>query len=106
MPCFNSPVQLSTAKMSLWTTFTDFFFVCAGEFVAEIHQVVESKLSPVSRAITDLRVKTQEDLEALYYKIINYILLRSGMGSMTDTHVLHETTGTAQNTFTTIPKVG
>lgn len=87
---------LNTIQMQVYF---DLNYTSRREFVAEIHQVVESKLSPVSRAITDLRVKTQEDLEALYYKIINYILLRSGMGSMTDTHVLHETTAALQSVF-------
>lgn len=67
--------------------------VCAGEFLEEIHQVVESRLNPVSREITDSRVKTREELDALYRKIITYILLRSSMGSPTDDITVQEATG-------------
>lgn len=67
--------------------------VCAGEFLEEIHQAVESRLKPVSREITDSRVKTREELDALYRKIITYILLRSSMGSPTDVNTLQEATG-------------
>lgn len=69
------------------------FAVCADEFLEEIHRVSESKLSPVSREITDSRVKTREELDALYCKIITYILLRSGMGSPTDVNIVQEATG-------------
>ena len=55
--------------------------------------MVDSRLSPVSRDITDSRVKTREELDALYRKIITYIVLRSGMGSPTDDNTLQEATG-------------
>lgn len=67
--------------------------VCAGEFLEDIHQVVESNLSTVSREITDSRVKTREELDALYCKMVSYILLRSGMGSPTDVSTMQEATG-------------
>lgn len=67
--------------------------ICADEFLEEIHRVLESKLSPVSREITDSRVKTREELDALYRRIITYILLRSGMGSPTDVNTVQEATG-------------
>lgn len=67
--------------------------VCAGEFLEEIQRAVESRLSPVSREITDSRVKTREELDALYRKIITYILLRSGMGSPADVNTVQEATG-------------
>lgn len=67
--------------------------VCAGEFLEDIHRVEELRLSPVSREITDSRVKTQEEFDSLYRKIISYILLRSSMGSPTDVNTLQEATG-------------
>lgn len=67
--------------------------VFADEFLEEIQRLVESKLSTVSREITDSRVKTREELDALYRKIVNYILLRSGMGSPTDVSTMQEATG-------------
>ena len=54
---------------------------------------MESRLGPMSREITDSRVKTQEELDALYQKILTYILLCSGMGSPTDINTMKEATG-------------
>lgn len=67
--------------------------VCAGECLENIRRVVESRLSPVSREITDSRLKTREELEALKLKMISYILLRSSMGSPTDAGAVQEATG-------------
>lgn len=69
--------------------------VCAGQCLENIRCVVESRLSPVSREITDSRVKTREELEALKLKMISYILLRSSMGSPTDAGAVQEATGVA-----------
>ena len=54
---------------------------------------MESKLSTAGREITDSRVQTREELDALYHKIVKYILLRSGMGSPTDASTAREATG-------------
>lgn len=59
----------------------------------EHRRVLESRLQPVIREITDSRAKTKEDLEALYRKIVSAILLRSGLGSPTDISVVREATG-------------
>lgn len=67
--------------------------VCVGEFLEDIHQSEESKLSPLCREITDSRVKSREELDGLYHKITTYILLRSAMGSPTDTNTMEEATG-------------
>lgn len=67
--------------------------VCVGEFLEDIHQSEESKLSPLCREITDNRVKSRKELDGLYQKITTYILLRSAMGSPTDTNTMEEATG-------------
>ena len=64
-----------------------------GEFLEEHRRVLESRLQPVIREITDSRAKTKEDLESLYRKIVSAILLRSGLGSPTDISVVREATG-------------
>ncbi|KAM9840830.1 cilia- and flagella-associated protein 206 [Aulostomus maculatus] len=69
------------------------------EFLEEIHQMLESRLSPVRREITDIRVKTREELDTLYRKIITYILLCSGMGSPTDFNSVQEATAALQSVF-------
>lgn len=55
--------------------------------------MVESRLSTVSREITDSRVKTREEFDALYRKIISYTLLLSRMGSPADVNTMQEAAG-------------
>ncbi len=69
------------------------YFLLTDEFLDEHRRVLESRLQPVIREITDSRAKTKEDLESLYRKIVSAILLRSGLGSPTDISVVREATG-------------
>lgn len=55
--------------------------------------MLESRLQPVVREITDSRARTREELESLYRKIVSAVLLRSGLGSPTDIAVVREATG-------------
>ncbi|KAJ0026734.1 hypothetical protein NQD34_017734 [Periophthalmus magnuspinnatus] len=87
---------LDTVKMQVYF---DLNYTTRKEFVTEIHHVMESKLSPLSREITDSRVQTRKEAETLYQKITHYMLLRSGMGSPSDTDTLHETTAALQSVF-------
>lgn len=87
---------LDTVKMQIYF---DQNYTTRREFVSDIHGMLESTLNPVSRDITDSRVKTRDEIDALYRKIIHYILLRSGMGSATDTNTLHETTAALESVF-------
>lgn len=67
--------------------------VCTGVFFEALHQAEESKLSRLRREITDSRVGTRQELDALYRNIITYILLRSAMGSPTDASSVEEAAG-------------
>ena len=69
------------------------------EFLEEHHRVVESRLSSVSREITDSRACVREELESLYRKIVSYVLLRSGLGSPTDIKIVREATGKKYTPF-------
>lgn len=60
---------------------------------------MESRLSTVSREITDSRARTWDELDALYRKIITYILLRSGMGSPAAVDTVKEATGWTSTDF-------
>ncbi|XP_030262121.1 cilia- and flagella-associated protein 206 [Sparus aurata] len=88
--------SLDTIKMQVYF---DMNYTSRREFLEDIHQVVESNLSTVSREITDSRVKTREELDALYCKMVSYILLRSGMGSPTDVSTMQEATAALQSVF-------
>ncbi|KAI9517152.1 hypothetical protein NQZ68_008408 [Dissostichus eleginoides] len=88
--------SLDTIKMQVYF---DMNYTSRREFLEEIHRVLESRLSSVSREITDSRVKTREEFDALYCKIITYIQLRSGMGSPTDDTALKEATAALQSVF-------
>ncbi|XP_074540911.1 cilia- and flagella-associated protein 206 [Halichoeres trimaculatus] len=92
----NCSPSLDTIKMQVCF---DVNYTSRREFLEEIHRVMESRLSSVSREITDSRVKTRDELEALYRKIITYILLRSGMGSPADDNAVKEATAALQSVF-------
>ncbi|KAM4633453.1 cilia- and flagella-associated protein 206 [Polymixia lowei] len=93
---------LDTIKMQVYF---DINYTSRSEFIKEHQRILLARLSPVSREITDARVKTREELEGLYRKIIGYILLRSGMGSPTDVNAVRETTAALQSVFPQ-PEVG
>ena len=69
------------------------------EFLEEHKRVLESRLQPVMREITDSRARTREELEGLYRKIVSCVLLRSGLGSPTDISVVREATAALQSVF-------
>ncbi|XP_068135495.1 cilia- and flagella-associated protein 206 isoform X2 [Hyperolius riggenbachi] len=88
--------SLETIKMQVYF---DMNYTSRGEFLDEHHRVLESRLAPVSREITDSRARTAEELESLYRKIVSYVLLRSGLGSPTDIKVVREATAALQSVF-------
>ncbi|XP_006902101.1 PREDICTED: UPF0704 protein C6orf165 homolog [Elephantulus edwardii] len=67
--------SLDTIKMQVYF---DMNYTSREEFLEEHHRVLESRLGPISREITDNRSYAREELESLYRKIVSYILLRSG----------------------------
>ncbi|XP_069582492.1 cilia- and flagella-associated protein 206 isoform X2 [Ranitomeya imitator] len=81
--------SLETVKMQVYF---DMNYTTRGEFLDEHHRVLESRLAPVCREITDSRARIAEELESLYRKIVSYVLLRSGLGSPTDIKVVREAT--------------
>ncbi|KAM5165315.1 cilia- and flagella-associated protein 206 [Mantella aurantiaca] len=88
--------SLETIKMQVYF---DMNYTSRGEFLDEHHGVLESRLAPVSREITDSRARTAEELESLYRKIVSCVLLRSGLGSPTDINVVREATAALQSIF-------
>ena len=63
------------------------------DFLDEHRRVLDQRLQPVIREITDSRARTREELESLYRKTVSAVLLRSGLGSPTDIAVVREATG-------------
>uniref|UniRef100_A0A3B4GDP0 Cilia- and flagella-associated protein 206 n=1 Tax=Pundamilia nyererei TaxID=303518 RepID=A0A3B4GDP0_9CICH len=88
--------SLDTIKMQVCF---DMNYTTKCEFLEDIHQSEESKLSPLCREITDNRVKSRKELDGLYQKITTYILQRSAMGSPTDTNTMEEATAVLQSVF-------
>lgn len=88
--------SLDTIKMQVYF---DMNYATRSDFLEEHRRVLESRLQPVIREITDSRAKTKEDLESLYRKIVSAILLRSGLGSPTDIGVVREATAALQSVF-------
>ena len=84
----------------LWVTYyIPFYTLFLADFLEEHRRVLESRLQPVVREITDSRARTREELESLYRKIVSAVLLRSGLGSPTDIAVVREATGTLTEYF-------
>ncbi|XP_068433193.1 cilia- and flagella-associated protein 206 [Clinocottus analis] len=92
-PCSSS---LDTIRMQVCF---DRSYTSRREFLDEVHRALESNLSAASREITDSRARTREELDALYHRIITYVLLRSGMGSPADHDTMQETAAALQSVF-------
>uniref|UniRef100_A0A8C6X8T0 Cilia- and flagella-associated protein 206 n=1 Tax=Naja naja TaxID=35670 RepID=A0A8C6X8T0_NAJNA len=88
--------SLNTIKMQVYF---DMNYTNRVELIKEQHRVLDSRLAPVSREITDNRARTREELESVYRKIVSYVLLRSGLGSPTDIKVIREATAALQSVF-------
>ncbi|KAJ8316908.1 hypothetical protein KUTeg_004812, partial [Tegillarca granosa] len=82
---------LDTVKMQVYF---DMNYTTRSDFLEEHRRVLESRLQPVIREITDSRARTREELESLYP-----VLLRSGLGSPTDIAVVREATAALQSVF-------
>ncbi|GFR85704.1 cilia- and flagella-associated protein 206 [Elysia marginata] len=87
---------LDTVKMQVYF---DMNYTTRADFLDEHRRVLESRLLPVIREITDSRARTREELESLYRKIVSAVLLRSGLGSPTDIAVVREATAALQSVF-------
>lgn len=87
---------LDTIKMQVYF---DMNYTSRREFLDEHHRVLLSRLASVGREITDSRLRTRDDLEGLYRKIVSYVLLRSGLGSPTDINTVREATAALQSVF-------
>ncbi|KAM9562786.1 cilia- and flagella-associated protein 206 isoform 2-T2 [Guaruba guarouba] len=88
--------SLSTIKMQV--NF-DMNYANRAEFLSEQHHVLEARLAPVVRDITDSCPHLQEEMENVYQKIVSYVLLASGLGSPTDIGVVREVTAALQSVF-------
>ncbi|CAF1493419.1 unnamed protein product, partial [Didymodactylos carnosus] len=88
--------SLDTIKMQVYF---DMNYTTRDEFLTEHRRVLQSRLQPILREITDNRSTTKEELESLYRKIVSSVLLRSGLGSPTDISVVREATAALQSVF-------
>ncbi|XP_049611997.1 cilia- and flagella-associated protein 206 isoform X1 [Syngnathus scovelli] len=88
--------SIDTIKMQVYF---DMNYNSRREFLKGISWMVETRLNQVSREITDSRMKSKEQLDTLYRKIITYILLGSGMGSPSDVSSVQEATVALQSIF-------
>lgn len=74
-----------------------FYEVCvcvhAGQLLEDIRRDVESRLSPLRGEIIGSRLKTRDALDALYSKMVSYILQRSDVGSPADANHVNQAKG-------------
>ncbi|KAM6270416.1 cilia- and flagella-associated protein 206 isoform 3-T3 [Spheniscus humboldti] len=88
--------SLSTIKMQVYF---DMNYANRAELLSEQHRLLEGRLAPVVRDITDSHPRVQEEMENVYQKIVSYMLLSSGLGSPTDIEVVREVTAALQSVF-------
>ncbi|NXM62665.1 CF206 protein, partial [Illadopsis cleaveri] len=88
--------SLSTIKMQVYF---DVNYTNRDELLGEQERVLEGKVAPVVRAITESGPREQEEMENVYQKIVTYALLRSGLGSPTDIEAIREVTAALQSVF-------
>ncbi|XP_078397457.1 cilia- and flagella-associated protein 206 [Cetorhinus maximus] len=88
--------SLDTIKMQVYF---DMNYTSRAEFLTEHRCVLESRLAPACREITDSRARTRDELECLYRKIVSYMLLHSGLGSPTEISIVREATAALQSIF-------
>eukprot|EP00731_Ephydatia_muelleri_P037741 Em0550g4a len=91
-----SSPALDTIKMQVYFGMN---YSTRTEFLQEHHHVLETRLLPIMREISDTRARNREELDGLYRKIVSYVLLRSGLGSPTDIAVVREATAALQSVF-------
>ncbi|UJR21636.1 hypothetical protein I4U23_024713 [Adineta vaga] len=92
----NKSASLDTIKLQVYF---DMNYTTREEFLTEHRRVLETRLQPITREITDNRATTKDELESLYRKIVSSVLLRSGLGSPTDISVVREATAALQSVF-------
>ncbi|NXI82790.1 CF206 protein, partial [Rhipidura dahli] len=88
--------SLSTIKMQVYF---DMNYANRDDLLSEQQRVLEGKLAPLVRAITEAGPRVQEERDNMYQKIVTYVLLRSGLGSPTDIEAVREVTAALQSVF-------
>ncbi|NXY88553.1 CF206 protein, partial [Alcedo cyanopectus] len=88
--------SLSTIKMQIYF---DTNYAERAEILREQHRVLEERLAPLVRDITDNCPLVREENQEMYQKIITYVLLSSALGASTDTEVVREVTAALQSVF-------
>ncbi|XP_017933856.2 cilia- and flagella-associated protein 206 isoform X1 [Manacus vitellinus] len=88
--------SLSTIKMQVYF---DMNYANRAELLHEQQRILEGKLAPVVRDITDKCPPVQEEIEKVYQSIVSYALLSSGLGSPTDIEAVREVTAALQSVF-------
>ncbi|NWU61506.1 CF206 protein, partial [Pterocles burchelli] len=88
--------SLSTIKMQVYF---DMNYAKRAELLSEQRRVLEGRLAPLVRDITDSHPCVQEEMENVYQKIVSYVLLSSGLGSPTNLEVVREVTAALQSVF-------
>ncbi|NXG56676.1 CF206 protein, partial [Hemiprocne comata] len=88
--------SLSTIKMQVYF---DMNYANRAALLSEQRHVLEGRLAPLVRGITDSRPRVQKEMETVYQQIVIYVLLSSGLGSPTDIEVVREVTAALQSIF-------
>ncbi|NXU09326.1 CF206 protein, partial [Pardalotus punctatus] len=88
--------SLRTIKMQVYF---DMNYANRAELLSEHQCVLEGKVAPLVRAITESCPCAQEEMKNVYQRIVTYVLLHSGLGSPTDIEAVREATAALQSVF-------
>ncbi|NWV85113.1 CF206 protein, partial [Dasyornis broadbenti] len=88
--------SLRTIKMQVYF---DMHYANRAELLSEQQRVLEGKVAPLVRAITESGPRAQEGMENVYQRIVTYVLLSSGLGSPRDIEAVREATAALQSVF-------
>ncbi|KAM9782723.1 cilia- and flagella-associated protein 206-like [Neosynchiropus ocellatus] len=91
-----SSVRLDTIKMQIYFSEE---YASRGDVLERIQRAQEYKLSPLKTEIMASRARSSEDLNALYDRVISYMLQSSGMGSHADGIVIKEVKAALHSVF-------
>ncbi|NXX93073.1 CF206 protein, partial [Centropus bengalensis] len=69
------------------------------EILGQQRRVLEGRLAPLLRAITDSHLPMEQEMGTVYLKIFAYVLHSSGLGTSRDVEVCREVTAALQSVF-------
>ncbi|XP_067006807.2 cilia- and flagella-associated protein 206 [Anabrus simplex] len=94
--CETDSPSLETIRLQVYF---DSHCKAKGDLVVERHNEIKIRTAPLRKEIMDSTVKSRDDLEKLYRKIVVVSIMTSGLGNPTSASVMKETVAAMQSVF-------